>query len=272
VLIALALGTGAYALSLRPDTAVPQPFPIMFVKLNFTSGHPATSPVTLSEELSDDENGNDAVSLNIDVSGADLAHRGWSLDVFVPSGVRLNFVLGPDPKSVRISQTNGGAQLHAAPGPLKDKEFVINLGWKDPLQGPMQLEGPNLHANFPLVMVTNEKSRSQPSPPNPRVTAKQSLSSFSDYVPVGGSFPDHIDSMGGDWSWKAETSRVNSKNALGGVDVEAQSPTLNEQAQNDAFLSGVVFGLAGAALIAAIQEFVSAATRKERRDTETTAA
>ena len=46
--------------------------------------------------------------------------------------------------------------------------------------------------------------------------------------------------------------------------MEARSATADEQSSNAVFKSGIAFGVAAAALIAAIQEFVKSGTGNER--------
>ncbi|MGZ4216052.1 MAG: hypothetical protein ACXVH1_09085, partial [Solirubrobacteraceae bacterium] len=89
------------------------------------------------------------------------------------------------------------------------------------------------------------------------MTIEQELDPGGDFVPqaavsyVAGWSPDYV-THPGLWSWHALTD-VNGTETVIPPDVEAQSPTLNEQAGNDDFLSGIFFGLGAAALIAGIQ-------------------
>jgi len=146
-------------------------------------------------------------------------------------------------------------------------------------------------ASFPDVAVIDNWSPADSSraasAPLPRLTVTLNLITFGDYTYVGGPPPVGLNDLG--WTWKATnegrgrgfTQYDGSKGAESDISshafsVEARSSSEEEQANNAEFKSGAVFGVAAAALIAAIQEFVKSATeggraarRKRSADTGT---
>ncbi len=259
VLVALAAGGFAAAWALHPATGYPQPYPSV-VELIFAPSHPARSPISVSVQLVRDYPA--TVTLNIHLAGADLAHRGWSLTAHVPSGVHVIGAQGNNPRTGQISQFGGDAEtVYADPGAQPEREFDMVLGWSDLHSGPLQMRGPDLHAILPDVSVRNEVRPGTTTPvPRARYTVSRDLTPEGDFVIETGSSPDRVDPDG--WYWRPVPG--SSLKARTPLNVEAQSPTRAEQARGDDFLSGIVFGLAAAALIAAIQEFVNAATKQHR--------
>ena len=69
------------------------------------------------------------------------------------------------------------------------------------------------------------------------------------------------------WSWKPATGHANEPSAADQVDVEARSATRDEESHSAEFQSGVLLGVAAAAVIAAIQEFVNSAMKGPTRRT-----
>jgi len=95
------------------------------------------------------------------------------------------------------------------------------------------------------------------------VRVQHALDTLGDYVFLGGLPPDQVTRYG--WSWKEEPIQP----ALGGffveeMEIEAYSPTTDEQTSADEFTSGILFGVAAAAIMAAVQEFVRTATARRR--------
>jgi hypothetical protein len=268
VLIALAAGAFAYASWIHPDTAVPQPGSSS-IEVDFSPGHSAHSPVTVGVRLILDQsasNGGSPVTLAIDVAGEDLTHAGWSVHALVPAGVSVNGALDNDPRTGEVYPLSGGQEgVYIAPGPVRQGAYTALLEWNDLTSGPIQVVGPNLVAVFPDVTVINQSpvnSTGGSSEPTPPLTISQTLFPGADFAFLGGLPPDLT--RGGTWSWKPSTGLVNDPALALPFEVEARSPTADQQSNNREFQSGIFFGVAAAAAIAAIQEFINSARRKER--------
>lgn len=268
VLLVLAIGTGAYGLWRLPDTSVPEP-KSSHIEVDFSPGHPARSPITVTVTL---ENNSPPVPvvMGIDLAGKDFAHAGWSLAAFVPSGVQQPSA-GDMPLPGKVHPSGGGlSEVDFAPGPVSGGQYTAALNWNDLASGPLQVIGPNLGAEIPGVIVINElggassgvfKPGREPSLPTPRVTVNQQLYPGGDFTYLGGSQPDHLAS--GLWSWNPEIGTVNSPFSTY-FDVEARSATLDEQSHAAELYGGIALGVAAAALIASIQEFVNSGRRREQ--------
>ncbi len=261
VLIVLAGGTGVYAAVLRPDTAIPPPG-LSSGTLMFGPTHHASSPITVTQVLSlgplSEGNGT-TVNLGITLVGDDLRYPGWRLTLSVPPGVRLRVALPSDSRPGRLSPTAAGVVLFSVtPGPMSAGAYAVVLTWNGLDSGPLRVRGANLVAAFPGFTVENQTSAT------PTVTVSRDLQpDRSDYAYLGGMPPDHQDSD--TWSWNPETGfLVGGLNLIPPLTVEAQSVATDEEAHSAEFLSGILFGVAAAALIAAIQEFVNSARRRER--------
>lgn len=266
-----------YALWILPATDVPQPRPSS-IEIDFSPGHPASSPLTVGmwlqrEQPADGTGNSNQVVLAIDITGADLARSGWSITGIMPVGVHINGALGNDPRTGRVTRYPGSdktAFVSVAPGPVAGGRYSVILFWNNLHSGPMQVEGANLAATFPDVTVDNQAtagSDNAPSPPEPQVTVTRELVPFGDFAYLGGLPPDRLNGSG--WSWEGTTFPANGgAGAFSyGLDVEARSPTQDAQASDAGFRSGIALGIAAAAFIAAIQEFVKTASRKQDTNT-----
>jgi hypothetical protein len=144
---------------------------------------------------------------------------------------------------------------------------MATLTWHDLDSGPIRVRGPNLVAEFPYVAVENHTSAGSPGesslPPTPTVTVDREFRLASDYAYLAGLPPDHQDRF--TWSWKPETGlRTTGLTAVPPLVVEARSATVDEQSHSAEFQSGIFFGVAAAAAIAAIQEFMKSAAGRNR--------
>jgi len=239
------------------------------IEVDFSPGHSAHSPVTVAVRLILDlstSNDGSPVTLAIDLAGADLTRTGWSIHALVPAGVSVNGALGNDPRTGEVYPLSGGQEgVYIAPGPVPQRAYTALLEWNDLTSGPIQVIGPNLVAEFPDVTVVNQSpvnSTGASSEPTPPLTISQTLFPGGDFAYLGGLPPNRID--GGTWSWTPATGSVNDLALALPFEVEARSPTADQQSNNQEFQSGIFFGVAAAAAIAAIQEFINSARRKER--------
>jgi hypothetical protein len=115
------------------------------------------------------------------------------------------------------------------------------------------------------MTVENEDSGASadaPPPPTPKMILFRDLQPGGDFAYLGGLPPDYEDHF--NWSWKPEkgTSAGGTTSFLP-LTIEARSAVIDEQSHSAEFLSGIFFGVAAAALIAAIQEFMTSATKEE---------
>lgn len=266
VLALLGAVVTAYAFWVRPDTAVPQPQQSN-VEIDFSPGHSAVSPITAKISLSRDYYGKGSV-LDIELTGADLAHTGWSIYMTVPIGVRLNVPWTG--QVLRDSLSNALNAVVLDPGPQADGRYSTLLIWDDLHSGPMLLDGANLAAYIPDFTVDNWESsgtsNGKPTVPEPQISVTRQLEPDGDFTYVGGQSPDQINNSG--WSWKAaQPITINGGGGAlsSGVYVEGRSPAAELQSNNAIFKSGIAFGVAASAFIAAIQEFVKSATDSKPR-------
>ena len=273
VLIVLAGGTGVWAAIVRPDTAIPQPGPSSIL-LTFGLTHPASSPITVEMYIQDlsyvGSGTSTSVGLSITVTGRDLTFPGWKLLVKVPTGVHVIRALPEQPPTGRVSRDAAGyAVVSSTPGPIPAGDYMETLTWDGLDSGPMQVQGASLVAAFPTVVVENGLSASIMEDPSrlarvaPLTVSRQLDPGGSDYAYFAGMPPDSQDFP--TWSWKPETGVTGLGFAgVPALTVEARSAVADERARSAEFLSGILFGVAAAAVIAAIQEFVTSATRRKR--------
>ena len=283
VLCALGIGTGAWAFYIRPDSAIPQPGTSV-IELIFGPAHLARSPINVDLTLAEDWHTLlgpvTAVSLIINLTGPDLTHFGWELVGHVPSGVQAGTITG-DSHALRITHARGEDDVYATPGAVRRGSFLVELKWYNLHSGPMQVEGANLAAQFPILLVENQGSpgSANTSLPAPSVSLSRRLEPQGDYAYLGGLPPDH-QQPGlplSEWSWNPVTlHKAYGSASVAAVTlpltVEARSATADEQVHSAEFQSGVLFGVAAAALIAAIQEFVNAGRKRDGRQARQSAA
>jgi hypothetical protein len=94
----------------------------------------------------------------------------------------------------------------------------------------------------------------------PLVTVTPELDPGSDFAYLGGPPPDHF--AGPFWVWKPDTGHATGTVLNSPLDAEARSAALDGQAQTAQFYSGVAFGVAASAFIAAVAEFVNKGRRE----------
>ncbi len=252
-----------------PDTAVPQP-PSPSIEIDFSPTHPARSPIAVDVQLERDPpfpgGGGPTVTLAIYLTGTDLAHAGWSMFADVPAGVYVNGAVGNDPRTGRVSPFLDGRPKFTSTQvqcPAVCTRRCSN-GTTSTV-GRCGCKGHTWALALPDVTVENQTSADSngtPSAPTPRVTVTQQLYPGGDFAFLGGLPPDHIDN--GTWRWHPQLGHVNQGPAASSIQVEARSPSIDEQSSDHSFQAGIAFGVAAAAGIAAIQEFVNSGRRRKR--------
>ena len=182
----------AYAFWILPDTAVPQPRP-SYIEIDFSPGHPARSPITVTITLERDRfdiSNDKGMSLNLDLSGPDLAHPGWSLYMTMPKGVQLNLPTTGQVGRYQSSATEDTVVLK--PGPQEGQRYSPRLLWKDLHSGPMQVHDANMAAWLPQVAIDNwasSGSNGTPSVPEPQMRVTREVIPFGDFTYLGGQPP-----------------------------------------------------------------------------------
>jgi len=273
-LLVIGAAAGVYGWAYHPDTAIPQP-PGSSVEVDFGPDRSAHSPMTvglrLSRDKAPDSSGRWQATLAVDLTGDDLAFPNWTLTAIVPAGVRVNGALDGDPRTGQVSRWRGsqGSQDEAfvriAPGPVGGGKYTALLIWDEEGSGPLRVNGPSLVANLPDVRVVNLSppgAGDGSSVPRPEVTVVRQLSPSADYAFLGGLPPDQLTEYW--WSWKPQVGYVNDGEVAAALQVEARSATLDERSRTDEFQSGIAFGIAAAALIAAVQESLNERARIRR--------
>jgi hypothetical protein len=272
-LLVIGAAAGVYGWVYHPDTAVRRP-PQSRVEVDFGPGRPARSPVTVGLRLIRDEaTGNrhrSQVTLAIDLTGVDLASPYWTLTAIVPAGVRVNGALDDDPRTGQVLPYSGShdeAMVSIAPGAVGRGVYTALLIWDDEGSSPLRVNGADLVASLPGVGVMNTTAQgagSESSVPRPEVTVERQLSPSADYALLGGPPPDQQTEYG--WSWKPQTGHANEGDVVFALQVEARSATLDERSRRDEFQSGIAFGVAAAALMAAVQESLTERRRNREID------
>jgi hypothetical protein len=128
----------------------------------------------------------------------------------------------------------------------------------------LQVIGANMVAAFPSVTVINQTNTESASVPTPMATVNRALAPGSDFTYQGGTPPDQF--AGVEWQWSPVTGHVNQPLLADSLNVEAKSASLDGQAHIAEFYSGIAFGVAFAAFIACVVEFVKAERRKRDPD------
>jgi hypothetical protein len=259
-------GAGVIGWIYHPNTAVPQ-IPASTIQVEFTPDRPARSPMTVRVWLSRDKVGTKwHVTLSIDVASDDLTGSNWTLVAIVPSGVTT---LGApdDPRTGEVSPYSGSQDfVRIAPGSISGGKYGTTLIWDDENSGPLRIQGPNLVASLPEVLVKNYTSAgtsNESSVPRPEVTVERHLSPSEDYAFQSGLPPDQLSQYW--WSWKPEVGHVNEATVVDPLEIEARSANIDERSHSDEFKSGIAYGIAAAAFIAAIQEYLNERARRRRK-------
>jgi hypothetical protein len=255
VLLVLTIAPATYGWLHRPDTTVPQPASSN-IEVDFSQSHPALSPITVGVRLLRDDpspNGEGStVTLAIDLSGEDFTHAGWEVYADVPAGVDVSEVRNtPQPYT-----SHGMAYVYIHPGPQRSGGYTALLEWHNLTSGPLQVIGANMVAAFPSVTVINQTKDALASVPTPRVTVNRALAPWGDFTYQGGIPPDEF--VGVYWQWSPVIGTVEQPALADDLNVEAKSASLDGQAHTAEFYSGIAFGVAFAAFIACVVEFVKA--------------
>jgi hypothetical protein len=123
-------------------------------------------------------------------------------------------------------------------------------------------------AALPRVVVINQTITDSEQVPTPLVTVSESLIPGSDFTYQSGPVPAQV--VGYEWQWNPETGNVNDPGLADGFTVEAKSALLDGQGHVTEFYGGIAFGIAAAAGITCIVEFLKA--RRERDSVQEAAA
>jgi hypothetical protein len=271
LLLVVGAGTAAYAFHLRPDNAIPQ-VGSWNLDIAFGPHHFATSPMLVAFDMvleePDQGIGTRYLRMYITMMSPDLRRAGWTLTGSVPEGVELfgqgRVVLHPGAQDFVI----------VSHGAARSGIDSVILTWRSPNSGPLRIQGANLVAMFPELTLENDLTGSSGNtsvPASPLVTLTRELQpGDGDYAYLGGQPPDHQEQ--GEWYWDP----VNQIPGVGiaifsSLTIEARSVTIDEQSHSAEFLSGVLFGVAAAALIAALQEFLNSARKRKSQAVATSA-
>jgi hypothetical protein len=263
LLLALTAVTAVFGWVNRPETTVPQPGESN-IEVDFSPGHPAVAPVIVSVLLSrDDVSSGTAggITMTIDLQGQDLTHADWSVTADVPSGAESPY---PD-SGVSIHTFQGTTYATAAPGPQTSGKYEVDLEWNDLRSGPLQVIGANMAAVLPQVAVIDYTTSEAEQVPTTQVTVNEALEPGTDFTYQSGPAPDQI--IGYEWQWKPVTGTINGPNLNTEFTVEAKSAMLDGEGQVTEFYSGIAFGIAAAAAISAVVEFVKAQRSEPKRRT-----
>lgn len=259
VLAAMGAVAAAFGFWLLPETTVPEPV-TSSVEMNFGAADNARSPMTVDIRLmldrSNRPNRASGAALAIDLEGADLARPGWSLIALVPKGVRVD---APSARVMRSSATTDLVTI-GAERPV-GAAFTAVLEWDDLDSGSVQVRGANVAAAFPAFRVQNSQipGAGADVTPQPVVSVARHLQLTGDYAVVGGLPPDQLGPFR--WTWEAASGRVNDLGLVDAMTVVARSATEDQRAHSSEIRSGIAFGIAAAAMLSAVQEFLNAAKR-----------
>jgi hypothetical protein len=250
-----ALITGGIAWTVLPESGVPKPGSPS-VEIDFSQGHAPVSPLTVGLQLYNNAGTHDkGVTLVVDLIGDDLRQPGWSMWVLVPGGVSVD-----DPAARVVRWEGGGGYRQVFFTPTQDRastsRYTALLNWSSTRRGPLQIRGADLAAAFPDVVVENQIPPHTPV----KVTVTRQLQPRSDFVYLGGQPLDRLGDAGV-WSWDPVHGQTGAVPIVNWLSVEARSARSEERAHFLEFVSGVLFGVAAAVVIVAVQEFLQAATR-----------
>lgn len=193
----------------------------------------------------------------MDIKSTALQSRGWAAILDVPAGVEVQ-VDNPQPRHTTDSNTD---YYFFQPGPQASGEYFVLFEWpNDRAHGLYQFSDSSFAASFPSFMVAREYSQGSGAD-NTRfhLTVSRDLAQDSDYQFAGGRAPDTY----GQFRWSWMDSMTGTAPLVPALSVEATSPSLSARSHSSEFKSGVAYGVGAAALIAAIQEFLNRATRRE---------
>ena len=200
----------------------------------------------------------------LDIAAGDLSVSGpsWSVGIYdldgarlctpsvLPEGVEPDFsFLGP-PERVppqHLSEPNSlGYKVVKSSGPM-----FVQLCWLS--NGPVQLNGPYLNAQFPSVDARSNSQNGFIDVPT-TVVLYPNAGNTADYVIQSPTTPTA--STAESWQWSTEPTSGASNPRLSAVSTSAsQHQTFR------GFLSGIALGLAGGALIAILLELVGPISR-----------
>jgi hypothetical protein len=267
VLVVVGLAIGWYANHLRPASA-PQPEESN-VTLHFGPNYFTSAALKVTVWLRQEPSNNTFVAMDIDLTGQDLTQPGWYLLAFVPRGVQVPGSVTNDPREGRVTHpTSGPDVVYITPGPQRDGTYSAMLLWTNLTDGPLQVRDANLVATFPQFTVENRVAADSPStftPPTPAVTLGRKLQpGGSDYAYLGGLPPDHQDRF--TWTWNpVRGDSAGGTTSFTSSPIAARSASADEESHSKEFTSGVLFGVAAAALVAALAEFLNSARKDGSR-------
>jgi hypothetical protein len=257
VLALLGVAAGWYGLWLVPSSNVPR-LSSPDIELDFAPGHSAKHPIAVDVRLLQQKleasNIGWRVLVAVELQGDDLKNDGWSIFAVVPTGVRVEDTASPTSIS-RYGASKEAVAVAVTPGSQPQGKYTALFGWDK--RGPIDVEGADLTAAFPTVRVENQTDQQERavSRPEPDVSVQRELDLLSgDYAPLGGLPPDQITRYA--WFWQKRLGNVNQGNAVDAMTVEARSASVGRQEQGNEFRGGIWIGVAAAALIAAVQEFL----------------
>jgi hypothetical protein len=264
VLLVPGVVIGAVAWHLRPDSAIPQPGSSN-IDVSFGPGYVASSPIHVQLQLWQDEpvdgGGPTRVVLGIDISGKDVTYSGLTITASVPNGVQLGPASEDNPSTGHVTRYPGGDYVTVTSTAVRGDpkvapdDYGVGLTWDNLHSGPMQVRGANLVAAFPSLFMEGDPIRS--------VTLTDDLDlGPNDYAFLAALTPNH-ESVS-DWAWNRPVDITLGVAAeVDPLKIEAHSVTVDEQSHSAEFLSGILFGVAAAALIAALQEFMNSARKRK---------
>jgi hypothetical protein len=256
---------------IQPDDSVPN-IPNPVVELQFSGDHQARSAIRVDLYLTRDGSlngdGHQGSSLLIDIRGDDLRQPGWTVQAVVPRGVRVNGATdNNDIVQGRVDQFGETDEdlVIFQPGPEPSGRFGPLLIWDGDVHGPVQVEGANLVAAFPAVVVSSYRkpdSDDSTSPPKPEVSVSYFLSPSSDFAFVAGPQPDTSQKYL--WTWAPQTGQVGPGEVGVPPTIEAHSVSIDAKLHNHEFTGGILYGVGASAIVAGIQEWLT--NRRRSRD------
>lgn len=295
VLLIGAAAAAGYGFHIKPPDGAPVVFsrPVLSLSLNVPKNQPSSinAQFTLNGNYHYNTGANSFIC-TISGTGLEESGRNWELNVMLPIGTYDS----NDLSEINISDDNGPNS------PLKFTEYTISpqvvmssfefeFDW---VPGPGQLVsqvGPSFAATFPELDVSYQ-SRSddhlyrQRVAPNISVTSGLNPPDNDDVIDAGIqpsnlNAPDSSGQNSADWVWPAVHAETvipilpgpsaTTYYTVPGIQIRSAHSVSGQAAANAAeFSSGIFLGVAGAALIGGVQEFVNQlwdGRRRKRTDT-----
>jgi hypothetical protein len=294
ILLACTLGFGLAGYFLRPSDVGPPSVPNA-PSISFTSLSPQPSEVIVQESVG--RNADNSEELDVNVYAADLSGNGingatiaWSVDVRQFTGYNCYVEGGPQLTDVTpitsLKRVSGEEWTASGSAFLSDIQTfaAISLCWRH--GGPAATSGAFLSVNVPQAQLG-------PAPGLKGLTVTRSLClrglSLDGYAMQVGRPPDAVTpdpkcgaASGGiatstppplTWTWTDQIDAnqlaqddLVQKPYVSPLPLQAARFAALERDNHDAFLSGVLYGIAGAALIGVITELVGPLGRRRHAD------